>query len=104
METRKHPRFAVKWPVSYWNDGVFGQGTVVNVCHGGCRIAGTIAATVGMRLELSISPRSKDDPLCIAEAEVRWTKNDQFGLEFRRIATLDRVELIGFLENLNASS
>lgn len=83
METRKHARFAVKWAVTYSNDQLIGEGTVVNVCNGGCQIAGSIAATVGTRLELSISPSSKDDPLFVEIAEVRWNKDDQFGLEFR---------------------
>ena len=82
METKKHPRFSVKWPVKYWSEGLIGQGNVVNICQGGCQIAGTMEVTVGMRLKLSILPPSKDEPLCVEKAEVWWMKSYQLGLNF----------------------
>ena len=98
METRKHPRFAVKWPVTYGNGGLFGNGTVENVSQNGCRIAGRRTAAVGMRLKLSIVPAYKDEPLCVEDAQVRWVKDYEFGVEFRYLPPVDHRELMGFLE------
>ena len=37
-ELRSHPRFAVMWRVLYGNQEGCGQGSVVNVSHGGCQV------------------------------------------------------------------
>jgi len=98
MRSRKHPRFEVEWPVMYWNETVFGRGVVLDVCPHGFRIAGTMAATMGMRLKELIFPPSKNNPLCLKEVKVRWSKDYEFGVEFQHLSSMDHRELTRFLE------
>jgi hypothetical protein len=94
-----HSRFVAQWPVTYWNDELFGQGTVLNVSNLGCRMAGTMTVEEGMRLKLWISPPTKEDVLCIEEARVLWVKDHEFGVEFRSMDLIDQRELGVFLDN-----
>jgi hypothetical protein len=95
---RDYARFPVRWPVTYWNQGLFGQGTVLEVSHELCRVAGTISVAAGMVLQLWISPPQKEAPLCVEEARVLWVKDHEFWIELRRLPAIDRCELMGFLE------
>ena len=52
----------------------------------------------GVPLKLWITPANKDDELCVEDARVLWVKDYEFGLEFRRLAAIDRRELALFLE------
>ena len=96
---KAHSRFVAQWPVTYWNDELFGQGTVLNVSNLGCRMAGTMTVEEGMRLQLWISPPTKEDVLCIEEARVLWVKDHEFGVEFCSMAVIDQRELGAFLDN-----
>lgn len=95
---RCHPRFVARWPATYWNDHLFGEGTVLNVSHLGCRMAGTMMVEQGMRLQLRIAPPHKEDQLCVHEARVLWAKDHEFGLEFIRLPLIDQRELSAYLE------
>jgi hypothetical protein len=95
---RHHARFAVRWPVTYWNEGLFGQGTVLDVSHVGCQMAGTMPVAVGIVLKLWIRPPYREDKLCVEEARVLWAKDYEFGLELRRLPARDHRWLMGFLE------
>ena len=95
---RAHP-FVARWPVTYWNDELFGQGTVLEISHAGCRMAGTMIVTEGVPLKLWIAPPDKQDQLCVEEARVLRVKDYEFEVAFRRLAAIDQRELLAFLEN-----
>jgi hypothetical protein len=98
-ELRSHPRFPVLWRVLYGNNELFGQGTVLNVSHGGCQVAAIMPVTVGMPLKLWIFNAHREDPLYVGEAQVRWTEGQQFGLQLHRLPSIDHRWLISFLED-----
>jgi PilZ domain-containing protein len=98
-ELRSHPRFPVVWRVLYGNQEVFGQGTVLNVSHGGCQVAAMMPVAVGMRLKLWIFTSHRKDPLYVGEARVCWAEVHRFGLELGRLHCLDHRWLMSFLEN-----
>jgi hypothetical protein len=62
-------------------------------------VAGTMTVEEGMRLKLWISLPNKEGALCVEEARVLWVKEHEFGIEFRRVATIDQRELAVFLHN-----
>ena len=95
---RRHARFSVKWPATYWNDGLFGQGTIVDISHVGCQMAGTMPVTAGMILKLWVTPPQGDTRLCVEEARVLWSKEYEFGLEFRDMRPDDRHWISRYLE------
>jgi hypothetical protein len=98
-DQRFHSRFVARWPVTYWNDDLVGQGTILNISHLGCRMAGTMTVEEGMRLQLWIAPPNKADQLCVQEALVLWVRDHEFGIRFQRVAAIDQRELVVFLEN-----
>jgi hypothetical protein len=96
---RKHARFAVKWPVTYLNEGLSGEGTVLDISQVGCQVEGTLAVTVGMLLKLLILPPHKEEKLCVEEGRVLWVKEGAFALELQRLPPTDHRWLLRFLEN-----
>jgi hypothetical protein len=67
---RHHARFVVWWPVTYWNENVlFGQGTMLDISHVACRLAGTMPVAVGMVLKVRIALPHREDPLYVHRPE-----------------------------------
>jgi hypothetical protein len=89
----------VQWPMLYANKKLIGQGTVLNVSHECCEVAGTMPVEVGMVLKVWISPAHRDEAVYVKEARVLWSKAHQFGLELCRVDVQDYEWLMGFLEN-----
>jgi hypothetical protein len=98
---RKHARFAVKWPVTYLNEGLSGEGTVLDISQVGCQVEGTLAVTVGMLLKLLILPPHKEEKLCVEEGRVLWVKEGAFALELQRLPPTDIDGSYGFWSTLN---
>jgi len=97
---RHHARFAVWWPVTYWNENVlFGQGTMLDISHVACRLAGTMPVAVGMVLKVRIALPHREDPLFVHDARVLWAEGCKFGLELRGLSPTDHRWLMGFLQN-----
>ena len=98
-EQRSHWQVMAQWPVTYWNDELFGQGTVLNLSHRGCRVVGTMSVVDGMRIKLWISPPNQEDRLCVEEARVLWAKDYEFELAFQQLAAIDQRELAIVLQS-----
>ena len=96
---RQHARFMVRWPMLYGNDGLIAEGTLLDVSHAGCRVAGTMPVAVGMLLRLWVSPVQREETVYVKEARVLWTREHEFGLELRHVDPQDHQWLIGFLEH-----
>ncbi len=96
---RYYARFPVRWPVTYGNDELFGQGNVLDVSHAGCQLADTMPVAAGMVLKLWILPSHREDQLCVEEARVLWVKDYEFGIELRYLPSRDQRWLMGFLES-----
>jgi hypothetical protein len=97
---RHHARFFVRWPATYWNEGVlFGQGTLLDISQVACRFAGTMLVVIGMVLKAQIAPPQREDPLYVGEGRVLSATGYNFGLELRGLSTTDQRWLIGFLHN-----
>jgi hypothetical protein len=95
---RCRARFSVKWPVTYWNEGLFGRGTILDISHVGCQMAGTMPVRAGMILKLWVAPPQGETRLCVEEARVLWSKEYEFGLEFRDMVPDERQWLIWYLD------
>ena len=95
---RCHARFSVKWPATYWNEGLFGQGTIMDISQIGCQMAGTMPVAAGMLLKLWVALPYGEHTLCIEQARVLWSKGYEFGLELRYMLPDDRQWLIRYLE------
>jgi hypothetical protein len=96
---RQHARFAVRWPIVYANDELFGKGTILNVSYFGGQAVGTMPVAVGMVFKMWVFPAQREGPLYVKEARVLWARAHEFGLGLSHVHPQDHQWLISFLEN-----
>lgn len=82
-ERRKHPRFGVKFPVTFTGETVNGEGSALNVSRDGCLIESDTQVEQGVYLEIRIHVPQTLMPLEVELAAVRWVSGRVFGVEFR---------------------
>lgn len=101
MENRKHPRFSVRFRSSFSSRHmVGGEGTVMDLSAGGCRIAGQGAVPPGSMLELRFQLPGQPTPLEIGLATVRWAKGPDIGVEFLQVRKDVEERLRQFIASL----
>ena len=101
MEKRKHPRFNIGLPVSFFGHTLTGSGQAQNLSMEGCRIEVDQCPENGDYLELTIGLPDPDPPLRIKSAVVRWVRDRVFGLEFLYMSTEATNRLDRLIKNLN---
>jgi PilZ domain len=90
MEQRKNPRFPVRFRSSFTSLNIVGgDGNITDLSLRGCRVESQTEVRQGTSLELRIHSSEDEPPLKIQEAVVRWSRGQQFGVEF---ITLDPEE------------
>lgn len=83
MELRKHLRFHVQFRSSFASVGmVGGEGDIVDLSIGGCRVESSTEVQPGASLEARFMTKTEEPPIRIQQAIVRWVKGNTFGLEF----------------------
>ena len=86
MEQRQNLRFPAKFRSSFSSVGmVGGEGRVADLSTRGCRIESSIDVQPGASLEVQIMTIEDKPPIQIQAAIVRWSREQQFGLEFEVI-------------------
>jgi hypothetical protein len=101
MEQRKNLRFPVKFRSSFSSIGmVGGEGSIVDLSIRGCRIESSIDVQPGASLDVRIKVVGSEPPIHIQAAVVRWSRGEEFGLEFEVIAPTEWVHLQEFVKQL----
>lgn len=101
MEQRQNLRFPVKFRSSFSSVGmVGGEGRVADLSTRGCRIESSIDVQPGASLEVQIEAIERNPSIQIQAAVVRWSRDQQFGLEFEVIAPTDWVHLQDLVKQL----
>lgn len=107
-ERRQFPRFLIQFPVSFVRDGVMiGDGTCCDLSVGGCTVASHANVRTGEQMELQLHLLDRQEPttpLMVDIAEVRWTIQQQCGLEFISLPSGDRSRLHQYVETLQTPS
>lgn len=86
MEHRQAKRFPVRFRSSFTSLNIVGgDGFLVDLSLRGCRIESSTEVRSGTSLELRVQASEDEPPLNIQEAVVRWSRAQQFGLEFVRL-------------------
>ncbi len=86
MEYRQNKRFPVRFRSSFTSLNIVGgDGFLVDLSLRGCRIESSTEVRPGTSLELRVQASDDEPPLNIQEAVVRWSRAQQFGLEFVRL-------------------
>ena len=94
MEKRKCPRFPVMLPAVFFGERA-GGGLVVDVSLEGCRIRSAVPMDKGayVRIRLDLIGETLTGDLAV----VRWSREEEFGVELIRMAPEQQVRLRGFL-------
>lgn len=104
-DRRSVTRFTVAFQSSFSSAMAFGgHGIVRELSQRGCRVASDTQVPARIELEATIHLDAVSDPVRIELAVVRWSQENQFGLEFviAEPRTFDRIS--GFLDSLPAQS
>lgn len=103
-ELRQQTRYRVEFPISCTGDCVT-TGTVYNLGLGGCKImsAAHITAEIGAILKLELHPPTHG-PIHVHAATVRWTMEDDFGVDFLGMQESERDRLAQLIEQLSEES
>ncbi len=82
-ERRRHTRYTSKFPVTFTNEKVTGEGTAINVSREGCLIESDTQVEQDAYLAMTIHFPQLLMPLEVELAAVRWIEGRVFGVEFR---------------------
>lgn len=79
---RKTPRFHTQVRIFFTAGASEGEGVVLDMSKGGCRVQCETDIAPGAEIEAQIYFPDYEWPLKIQRAVVRWTNGDVFGVEF----------------------
>jgi hypothetical protein len=105
-ETRKGTRKFRRFPVVLYSlfsaEGPEWSGTVINLSREGCAIRSTAPVKKDDYLHVMIYPCANQTPIEVGVARVRWSANEQFGVEFITLASRDASRLQDLLTIIGA--
>ena len=100
MEPRKKKRYITSFSIDLVADLTPGSGKVLDLTQNGCRIRSNVAYNFPKEISLSLYSPYESAPITIDCAAVRWTKDDEIGLQFVQIPPSERDRLIAYLDEL----
>lgn len=100
MDLRKYPRFRVQFRSTFSGDQVDGEGQVVDLSRGGCKIESDSSVPSGTALELRLYLPDLDWPMRVEQASVKWARGREFGLEFLRLLPVEEEKLHRVVKDL----
>lgn len=103
IDLRKHPRiftpsgalFSFKRliiPVQF-DKHTEGEGTLIDLSLGGCRLLSDIPLEIGERYNLILQVSKETSPIIVEAAVVRWTQDNTYGLKFTSMQSIDESHL-----------
>ena len=103
IDLRKHPRlplpsgalFSFKRlvvPVRF-SEEVEGEGALVNLSIGGCRLFSEVPLNIGLEYHLIFQISMERPPIPVDAAVVRWTNGATYGLKFISINPRDEAQI-----------
>lgn len=93
-DRRISPRFRVQFRTTFFGPTALeGNGTVLDLSLGGCRVESTTPLSPSLSVELRIHVPDLDWPLMIDGATVQWGKGQTFGLSFLQLRETERERL-----------
>jgi c-di-GMP-binding flagellar brake protein YcgR len=114
IELRKHRRltpppgallsFAQLTPAGETAEESEGDGTILNLSSGGCKILSETPVTIGQPYSLIIQLPTLLTPITIEAAIVRWINAHVFGLKFAAIERDQEEQLREVLQHLRVSA
>ena len=100
-ERRATPRIRVLFRSTFSSDSQLeGEGTVMDLSLGGCKVHSKTPMSLDGSLELRIYVPGIDWPLMVDSAAVRWAEASAFGLAFLRVRDEEQERLRKVLAEL----
>jgi len=101
MEQRKSLRFHAQFRSSFSSVAmVGGEGSLLDLSIRGCRIESLTDVKPGTTLEVRVEAIEGAPPIQIQAAIVRWSREQQFGLEFEVIAPTEWAHLQNIVKQI----
>lgn len=93
---RKTPRFHTRVRIFFTAGDSEGEGVVLDLSKGGCRVQCEHGVAPGAEIEAQIFFPDYEWPLKIKRAVARWATEDMFGMEFLELlpAQLSRLRAV----------
>ena len=107
VNRRMTPRFRVKFRGSFTGEvehTVEGEGTVIDLSVGGCRVETETMVPAGSYLELRVHVSGLDEPMRIDAALVIWLRDRVFGVKFIRIPPEEQKRLSQVVQDLESDA
>lgn len=104
MEQRKHYRAHVEYAASFSGPSLRGQGIILNLSVVGCRARSSFVVNKNDALGVLINVPRFQHPLYISHAIVRWSHEQEFGVEFIQMELVDQQRLCDLIRALKATS
>ncbi len=89
-------------PVNVSEEETEGDGALLNLSPGGCKIASETQITLGQPYSLILQLPFLPTPITIESAIVRWVRADAFGFKFESIQREQEEQLRDLLHRLRA--
>jgi hypothetical protein len=70
-----------------------GEGTVLDLSLGGCRLTSDFPLQIGERYNLILQVSKESSPVIVEAAVVRWTQDNTYGLKFLSLESVDESHL-----------
>lgn len=104
MMTRKNARYRVEYSASFSGERISAQGVILDLSLGGCRARSADEFTKGEFLGVLIDVPRYETPLHVILAAVRWSKGEEFGIEFIRMAPEEQQRLREWVRETEAAT
>lgn len=95
MERRQTLRVKVQFRSSF--SAPEGDGMVVDLSHGDCRIATLVQVPTGTNLVVQLMLPDDLLPITVKSSIVRWSRGHEFGMQFLELREEDRARLSRFI-------
>ena len=103
MEQRKHYRAHFEYAASFSGPSLRGQGIILNLSVVGCRARSSFVVNKNDALGVLINVPRYQHPLYISHAIVRWSHEQEFGVEFIQMELVDQQRLCDLVRALKAT-
>ena len=104
MERRKHCRVEVEYHASFSGTFLRAQGVILNLSITGCRARSSFLVDREHSYGLLIDVPRYEQPLYISHGVVRWSRDEEFGVEFIQMELVDQRRLCELLRALKATN
>lgn len=104
MKSRKHPRYRVEYCGSFSGERVRAPAVILDLSSCGCRARSDTPSSIGECVRVLIDVPRYEAPIQVMRAVVRWSKGQEFGIEFTQMELHDEQRLNQLMRQLAADS